>query len=261
MSNSPRVFHTFMSHAAVSQPGPVVGGVDYQIGDPIVCWIGYSDGRPPLGVEGYLIGIHLDVDTPTWDVAFPVAGHPDLYVPARSLSCRITKRELAIPGAANEQIPIGERQPEEASQLIPDRRKPTLALVADNTQPAVDKDTQLARDEAAASVELESSELPSGDGVEDNTSVVLEYPARYFEEMRNNAPEGAAVRAPMVDGDGLTERFAVFYPSRKVMREHLAAFLRLRPADADGDYAQEIELGGPTKVIRAYYPPKMPAHG
>lgn len=250
MSSSPRVVHTFMSHAAVSQPGPEVGGVDYQIGDPIVCWIGYSDGRPPLGVEGYLIGIHLDVDTPTWDVAFPVAGHPDLYVPARSLSCRITKRDLAIPGAANERIPIGERQPEEAAQLIPDRRKPTLALVADNTQPA--------RDEA---ISQESEELPDGDSAEDNTSVVLEYPARYFEEMRNNAPEGAAVRAPMVDSDGLTERFAVFYPNRKTMREHLAAFLRLRPADSSGDHAQEIELGGPAKVIRAYYPPKMPSHG
>lgn len=134
-----RANHTFMSLQAVQQSGPRIAEMDVQLGEAVTIWIHKSENATPDGVDAYLVGIHVDVDTLTFDVAVHLPGHPDTFVPIRNFLGRITRRGESYDGTPVE-------------DAAPVRQRPQLKVVA------INKDAQLAAEEAAADDAAQPSE-------------------------------------------------------------------------------------------------------
>lgn len=223
--DAPRARFDFLSKKNAQSPGPVLPGIDISIGEEITVWVGRSNSPEPLGVAGILLSYHVDVDGVCFDVAFPVAGQEDLYIPVRNLSCRITRRNEAYDGSPLE--------PERPAANVSG-----LRLVVHNG-----KDVHSPAPEANVDIELPMREAQPGD----DQPVRLSYSSRYYQDMHELMPAGAEVEGI----PGLC--FTVLYPNRQAALAHLAKFWNIRTG---WELVSELDETG---VIVNTYGPRPPA--
>lgn len=131
-----RVNTVFMSRENVLQRGPQLSAMDIQLGDEVLTWVNSEIEGAPFALPGVLVGVHVDVDSLSFDVAFEI-GSTGVFVTTRNLVTRITRRDEDYEGRKVD--------PEQA--LRPPARKPSLQVIS---RP-VNKDSQLVADEAEAS--------------------------------------------------------------------------------------------------------------
>lgn len=232
-----RAHFKFLSLANVTQRNAsTIGGMELQVGDPITCWV-QSLEDVPIGVDGYLIGVNIDIGpSMNFNVAFPVAGHPDLFVPVLNFEGRVLPRGENYDGT-----------PRETNESKPSARFAGLRVVADNTvkQPSQVED------------ELPVREAQPGD----NQPVYLKYPADgevhypYWKALLEAmTPEERQERAAYFNPhDGTV---TLRYANRPQALQALAAFLRIREGYAP---VEELQLMGETALGTVFR--KVREHG
>lgn len=214
-----RVTTVFFSGEAVREKGPAFTAMDIQIGDEILVWVEAADSNVPLGLPGFLVGMHLDVDVLSFDVAFEVA-QTGVYVVARNLLSRITRRDEDSEGRK-----VGSSAPTRTPA-----RPPALQVVVSN------KHSQLAQHEQACeAAQTESSEplvesaAPRTDWVSafrhsavDNGPISVEYLCGEADWVEFKL--GCSSRAVEAVGEDQETLYVMTYPSTDMASADIARF-------------------------------------